>query len=236
MARYRIKNWAKYQHYKDRNPPWIKLHVQILASEDWVMLDDASKLVMVVCMIIAAKNCGEINDDPAYFRRAAYLSKTPNLKPLIECGFLVPLAIASNSEQEQAEFRPEKEGETETEGEKKEYSARKRALISDEVPEGFEEFWSAYPLRKDRQDAIKAFRAAIKAGASVGLLVSGAGAYAREVAGKEPEFIKRAGGWLRGRRWENYSATATVIRPSAFNSPEEQELQRQMKERIYGKA
>lgn len=110
MVRYRIRNWSRYQHYKDRNPPWIKLHVEILQSEDWVLLDDASKLLAVVCMVVAAKDNGEFNGNPAYLKRVAYLDKTPNLNPLIECGFLEKvLADDSACEQEQANVRPEKE-------------------------------------------------------------------------------------------------------------------------------
>jgi hypothetical protein len=26
----RVKNWSEFQHYKDRNPPWIKLHRTLL--------------------------------------------------------------------------------------------------------------------------------------------------------------------------------------------------------------
>ena len=49
MQYYRVKNWERFQHYKDRNPPWIKLHYEIMTSADWVMLADASKLLMMVC-------------------------------------------------------------------------------------------------------------------------------------------------------------------------------------------
>lgn len=106
----RIRNWTKYQHYKDRNPPWIKLHVEILSSEDWVTLDDASKLLAMVCMVIGAKHDGCVPDNPDYIKRVAYLKKRPNLTPLIECGFLeIPQADDSESKQVQAEFRPEKE-------------------------------------------------------------------------------------------------------------------------------
>jgi len=52
---FRVRNWEQFQHYKDRNPPWIKLHFALLASEDWVTLDDASKLLAVVCMLIMGK-------------------------------------------------------------------------------------------------------------------------------------------------------------------------------------
>ena len=30
----RIKNWAQFQHFKDRSPPWIKLHREFLDDYD----------------------------------------------------------------------------------------------------------------------------------------------------------------------------------------------------------
>jgi len=41
----KIRNWEKYQHYKNRNPPWIKLHFEMLSSKDWVLVDDASRVL-----------------------------------------------------------------------------------------------------------------------------------------------------------------------------------------------
>ena len=111
---YRIKNWSKFQHYSKRNPPWIKLHVEILSSPDWVMLADASKLLAVVCMVIAAKENGVFPNNLDYIKRVAYLDRRPNLTPLIDCGFIVEtLAPASISKQKQATARPEKEKEAE---------------------------------------------------------------------------------------------------------------------------
>lgn len=104
----RVRNWHEFQHYKDRNPPWIKLHFALLASEDWVTLADASKLLAVVCMLIASRNNGMVPNNPAYLKRVAYLDKAPNLKPLIECGFLEKVqADASESKQMLADARPE---------------------------------------------------------------------------------------------------------------------------------
>lgn len=91
---YKIKNWDQFQHYKDRNPPWIKLHFSLLSSEDWVMLDDASRLIAVVIMLVASRNNGVIDGTAKglnYLQRIAYLDKKPNLKPLINSGFLVPV-------------------------------------------------------------------------------------------------------------------------------------------------
>ena len=107
MQAYRIKNWAKFQHYKDRNPPWIKLHVEILQSEDWVTLADASRLLAIVCMIVAAKDNGVIPGNLDYIKRVAYLDKRPNLKPLIDCGFLE--IVQADASAVQADARPEKE-------------------------------------------------------------------------------------------------------------------------------
>lgn len=110
-----VKNWRTFQHYKDRNPPWIKLHFSILSSEDWVLLDDSSRVLAIACMLVASKNEGQIDGSDkglAYLKRVAYLNKMPNLNPLIACGFL---EYASKSKQMLADARPETETEVLTE-------------------------------------------------------------------------------------------------------------------------
>jgi len=116
---YRVKNWMNFQHYKDRNPPWIKLHFSLLASEDWVTLDDASRVLAIACMLIASRNGGVVPSNPAYLKRVAYLNKTPNFKPLIDCGFLEDdSAMLADASKALAQARPETETETETEKKK----------------------------------------------------------------------------------------------------------------------
>ena len=113
---YVVKNWSQFQHYRDRNPPWIKLHFALLSSRDWVTLDDASRVLAIACMLIASRNKGRVPDDPEYVKRVAYLNKTPNFKPLIQCGFLEPAStMLADASALQANARPETETETETE-------------------------------------------------------------------------------------------------------------------------
>ena len=111
---YEIPTWKDYQHYKDRDPPWIKLHFSLLTSPTWVMLDDASRALAIACMLIASRNHGKVPSNPDYIKRVAYLNSV-NFKPLIENGFLVPckqmLADASESKQEQAKATTEKSRE-----------------------------------------------------------------------------------------------------------------------------
>lgn len=94
--KYLIKGWQDFQHYKNRNPPWIKLHFELWTSRDWVMYSDHDRLVMIVCMMLGSRNCGIIEDDPDYIKRVAHLDTRPDLKPLIASGFLIPQADASN--------------------------------------------------------------------------------------------------------------------------------------------
>jgi len=112
MKYYTVTNWSNFQHYRDRNPPWIKLHYELLSSRDWVMLDDASRVLAIACMLVASRNEGNVPDDSEYLKRVAYLSKAPNFKPLLESGFL---KVASNCKQMLADARPETETETEKE-------------------------------------------------------------------------------------------------------------------------
>ena len=83
-----VTGWDEYQHYKNRNPPWIKLHFALLASESWVLLDDASRVLAIACMLLASRNEGKIPNNPLYVQRVAYLNTLPDFKPLIDCGFL----------------------------------------------------------------------------------------------------------------------------------------------------
>jgi hypothetical protein len=151
-AQLKVKNWEQFQHYKDRNPPWIKLHFALLSSEDWVTLDDASKLLAVVCMLIASRNNGMVPNNPAYLKRVAYLDRVPKLKPLIDCGFLEEMqaddsTLQADASGAQADARPE----TETEEDKKESMSetssdaapKKSKRVS--YPDAFEAFWKAYP-------------------------------------------------------------------------------------------
>lgn len=85
---YRITEWKRYQHYKDRSPPWIKLHRDLLTSRTWVMLDDASRVLAVACMLIAADTDNEIPADRDFITRRAFLHQEPDFAPLVAVGFL----------------------------------------------------------------------------------------------------------------------------------------------------
>jgi hypothetical protein len=56
----RIKNWREFQHYKHRNPPWIKLHRKILDDREWFNLDPFAAKTLVSLWLIASEGDGEL--------------------------------------------------------------------------------------------------------------------------------------------------------------------------------
>lgn len=92
-VRYRVTNWEDLQHYKARNPPWIKLYGRLLNSRVWVLNDDATRVLLIACMVVASREDGVIDaseEGLRYLRLAANLNTEPDLTPLIESGFLAP--------------------------------------------------------------------------------------------------------------------------------------------------
>lgn len=123
----RIREWSKYQHYKNRNPPWIKLHRELLSSQTWVSLDDASRVLAIASMMLAALNDNKTPYDLTYIRRVAYLNSEPDFAPLLRTGFVEIIDVSDNVLADASilhtNARPETERETEEE--KKRSSARK---------------------------------------------------------------------------------------------------------------
>jgi len=114
------KNWAVFQHYKDRCPPWIKLHRDLLNDRAYMCLPLASKALAPLLWLLASESKDGTFDgsvDELVFR----LHITPHdyeegIKPLIHKGFFV---VASGVLADSYQLAiPETETETETEGER----------------------------------------------------------------------------------------------------------------------
>jgi len=83
-----IVNWSEYQHYTNRNPPWIKLHNRILDCYDYGCLQDDSKLLLISLYLLASRTDNKIPSDPEWIKSKAMLKAKINLKPLIESEFI----------------------------------------------------------------------------------------------------------------------------------------------------
>lgn len=165
------KNWAVFQHYKDRCPPWIKLHRDLLNDRVFMCLPLASKALAPLLWLLASESKDGVFDgslDELVFR----LHITPKdyqdgVKPLIDKGFFV---VASGVLAEcYQDAIPETERETETETKKREKSNRgsrlpvdfvlpedwiafcqqeRKDLTPTKVFEEFKDYWTALPAGK----------------------------------------------------------------------------------------
>ena len=56
----RIKNWDRFQHFKDRKPIWIKLYRDLLDDLNWHELDPKSAKALVMIWLIASEDLGTL--------------------------------------------------------------------------------------------------------------------------------------------------------------------------------
>jgi hypothetical protein len=73
MSTISLVGWEKFQHYKDRDPPWIKLYRDILSTESWILGTDDSRLVQIASILLAARYHNATPNNPRIIKVAAAL-------------------------------------------------------------------------------------------------------------------------------------------------------------------
>jgi hypothetical protein len=135
------KNWAVFQHYKDRCPPWIKLHRDLLNDRSYMRLPIASKALAPMLWLLASESKDGVFDgslDELVFRlHISEKEYKDGVKPLIDNDFFV---VVSGVLAERLQIAiPETERETETETKKDKKTLGKRLandlVLSDEWKE-----------------------------------------------------------------------------------------------------
>jgi hypothetical protein len=69
LKTFRVKNFERFQHYKDRSPPWIKLYNELLDDYDFGRLRDASKMHLIAIWLLASRSENKIPYDPEWIAR-----------------------------------------------------------------------------------------------------------------------------------------------------------------------
>lgn len=84
-----VKNWEEFQHYKDRSPPWIKVHRTLLDDYEFAALPDESKAHLILIWVLASQLKGRVPCDPLFIKQKTGAKKVPNLQILVDAGFLI---------------------------------------------------------------------------------------------------------------------------------------------------
>jgi hypothetical protein len=138
---YRIKNWHKFQHFKDRKPPWVKLYRDILDDLEWHELDAKAAKVLVSLWLISSEDDGYLPEVKKLAFRLR-ISETNTLEILGKLSHWLEQTDIEPISGGYQESRLETERETETEG------ARKpRFVLPDWIPA---EAWKGYEDMRGR--------------------------------------------------------------------------------------
>jgi hypothetical protein len=219
-----IKGWKKFQHFKDRRPPWIKLYRDLLDDPDWHALDGADAKSLVMLWLIASEDDGNIPcTRKIAFRLRITETKAEQLLTRLS-HWLIQDDITPISPRYQDDT-PETEGETDREEGETEIRAVANATRPSD--DHFEKFKAAYPRRKGSnpwKPARAQFDIALKSGADPAKIIAavraGVGYDTEKI---NTEYIPQAVKWLRDRRWEDHQPVEAVALTgfyAVFGSPQ----------------
>jgi len=181
------KNWSSHQHYKNRLPPWIKLHRELLNDRSFMCLPLASKAIAPLLWLLASESeKGEFSSDVqelAFRLRMTEKEVAEGLKPLINNGFFIDASGVLADCLQLATPETETERETETENRSK----------------SFDLFWSAYPRKTAKGNAENSWK---KIKPDQKLVADIIAAIAKQKQNwTDPKFIPHPATWLNGKRW-----------------------------------
>lgn len=103
MTTISIVGWQRFQHYKDRDPPWVKLYRDLLTSESWVLGTDHSRLVQIASILLAARYENKIPLRWDLIKKVASLDMSESqfktaVQHLVESKFLEYQQLTNGSE------------------------------------------------------------------------------------------------------------------------------------------
>lgn len=211
MDRLVVKKWEEFQHYKDRQPPWIKLHKTLLDDYQFHCLPVASRaLAPCIWLLASESDDGSVAHDPemiAFRLRMSVEEVVAAIKPLLSAGFLTLLRDASKPLAEGKQDASEALAlarSRETEAEKEKDSRASRSAHGG-LNGAFTEFWTAYPRKKSKGDAEKAW---LKLKPDEQLASQIIAAVERATTSEDwtrdgGKFIPYPASWLNAKGWED---------------------------------
>lgn len=85
-----VRNWDRFQHYRDRTPRWIKVYNDLLSDYSYACLPDATKAHLIGIWLLASRNNNKLPADPEWIARQIAAKEPVDLERLLSEGWLVP--------------------------------------------------------------------------------------------------------------------------------------------------
>jgi hypothetical protein len=90
MKTFSVKNFERFQHYKDRSPPWIKLYNELLEDYDFGLLPDALKGQLMCIWLLASRMENKLPFDAKWLAKKINANSPVDIHHLLIAGFIVP--------------------------------------------------------------------------------------------------------------------------------------------------
>lgn len=143
---FQIKNWDTFQHYHDRNPPWIKLYNKLFEDFEFENLDDNSKLHLILIWLLASRTNNKIPYNNKWVKKKIGVDSNVDLNILLKAGYIHKLPNEINDASKKlADCYQDASTERETEREERE---RNRVL---EATEDYSKLACSAGLKKVRK-------------------------------------------------------------------------------------
>lgn len=100
-----VSNFSELQHYRDRNPVWIKMYVRLLDNDEFLDLPEVSQRHLMMLWIVAAKTNNRLPDNPKRLAQAIKARGKVDIALLLRSGFLRRLTAEEIAAAEQADAK-----------------------------------------------------------------------------------------------------------------------------------
>jgi hypothetical protein len=195
-----IKNWQTFQHYKDRRPPWIKLHARLIDSVHdngdaaYNNLSDIAKLHLHHLWLLASR----YNDARAEFAVLPYDTKwlQPRLNVASPIASTLPALMAAGFVFDASKFPL--------------YVSEKESLPFDPKP-NFLALWPKYPLGLGQRRAFTAYKASVSSPEDAALCAQALDRYLAHLAANPWKSAQNGGNWFaEWREWVDFTEPAPI--------------------------
>lgn len=109
QSTFSVVNYGRFQHYKQRNPPWIKVYRSTLYDYAFSRLPDKSKCDLILIWLLASQCDNKIIWDEEWITRQLSLTQKVDLDVLERNGFIVR---SNGTEKPKKKSKPERDVES----------------------------------------------------------------------------------------------------------------------------
>lgn len=75
MTHLAVRNWDEFQHYRDRDPLWIKIYGRLLDDAEFLALPEAAQAQLVKLWLLASRCKNRIHDNRSFLRHALHTNR-----------------------------------------------------------------------------------------------------------------------------------------------------------------